>query len=164
MVMLRNAKIPFQDKKILVLGGGGAGRSVAAALKKNGARAHMYQRTSKELQETCAELGITAVENPEEGGYDMLVNCTGVGMHESVGVSPVTAKAFAGASVAVDLIYEPSESEFLKIAKGQGCQTLNGKAMLFYQAYFADCLYAGRAPTDSEAQTLYEKYKGGESL
>ena len=117
MLMLRNAGLACKDKKILVLGGGGAGRSTAAALKNNGASVHMYQRTREDLQETCAELGITAAENPEVGGYDMLVNCTGVGMHESEGVSPVTAKAFAGASAAVDLIYTPAQSEFLKIAK-----------------------------------------------
>ena len=158
LLMLRNAGINFQNQKILVLGGGGAGRSTAVALKNSGARVYMYQRRRNELQETCAELGVCAEADPEEGGYDILINCTGVGMHESEGKSPVTAKAFQGASAAVDLIYEPAQSAFLKIAKECGCQTLNGAAMLFYQAYFADCLYMGRTPQDNEAESLYRKY------
>ena len=79
-------------------------------------------------------------------------------MHDTEGVSPVSEKAFLGAKWAIDLIYTPAESEFLRLAKGAGSKTLNGAAMLFYQAYFADCLYLGRTPSDAEAEKLYEKY------
>ena len=48
--------------------------------------------------------------------------------------------------------------EFLRLAKAQGLQTLNGAAMLFYQAYYADCLYLGRTANVNEAKGLYEKY------
>lgn len=156
--MLHLAKIVVQDKKILVLGGGGAGRSTAAALKKAGARVFVYQRRREKLEEVCRELGVYAAENPESGEYDMLVNCTGVGMHQTEGLSPVSERAFDGASVAVDLIYTPTESEFLRLAKMCGLQTLNGAAMLFYQAYFSDCLYLNREPTEGEVEELYQKY------
>ncbi len=156
--MLHLAKIPVKDKKVLVLGGGGAGRSTAAALKKAGATVSVYQRRREKLEEVCKELGVDAAENPESGEYDMLINCTGVGMHQTVGLSPVSERAFDGASVAVDLIYAPSESEFLRLAKMCGLQTLNGAAMLFYQAYFSDCLYVNREPTEIEMEELYQKY------
>ena len=156
--MLDANGISVKDKKILVLGGGGSGRSSAVALKNAGARVHMYQRSKDKLKETCRELSITAANSAEEGGYDILVNCTGVGMHESEGVSPVTKAAFAGAEAAIDLIYEPAESEFLRIAKGLGLKTLNGAAMLFYQAYYSDCLYLGLSADSKQAQSLYEKY------
>lgn len=157
--MLHLAGIPVKDKKILVLGGGGAGRSTAAALKKAGASVSVYQRTREKLEEVCRELGVHAAEDPERGGYDILVNCTGVGMHETVGISPVSERAFDGASVAVDLIYTPSESEFLRLAKARGLQTINGAAMLFYQAYFSDCLYVDRAPREREVEELYQAYR-----
>ncbi len=158
LLMLRLADIKVMGKKILVLGGGGAGRSSAVALKKAGAEVSVYQRRKDKLQEVCAELGVTAADDPECGGYDILVNCTGVGMHDTEGVSPVSEKAFGGAKYAVDLIYTPAESEFLRLAKTQGLKTLNGVAMLFYQAYFADCLYLGKEPSDAEAESLYQKY------
>jgi shikimate dehydrogenase len=156
--MLERSGISPKGKKVLVLGGGGSGRSTAAALKNAGASVSVYQRRREKLEELCAELQLTAADDPERGGFDILVNCTGVGMHDTEGVSPVSEKAFAGAKWAIDLIYSPSESEFLRLAKGAGLKTLNGAAMLFYQAYFADCLYLGRTPSDAEAEKLYEKY------
>ncbi len=158
LYMLRLAGIEVVGKKILVLGGGGAGRSSAAALKKAGAEVSVYQRRREKLEELCKELGVNAANDPEEGGYDILVNCTGVGMHDTVGLSPVTFKAFEGAQTAVDLIYAPAESEFLRLARVQGLQVCNGKAMLFYQAYFSDCLYLEREPKEEEMQDFYQKF------
>lgn len=158
MLMLKTAGVEVNKKKILILGAGGSGRSSAVALKKAGAQVYMYKRNQEELAEICLELGVKAVREPNEGGFDILINCTGVGMHDSVGVSPVQKEAFRGASVAVDLIYKPKESEFLKIAKSQGLKTLNGAAMLFYQAYYADCLYLNITPSVDEAKRFYKKY------
>ncbi len=158
MLMLREAKVKIMGKRILILGGGGAGRSTAAVLKKAGGEVCMYQRNREHLEETCMQLGITAISDPEIGGFDILVNATGVGMHDTVGRSPVSNKAFFGASLAIDLIYYPAESEFLRLAKGQGLQTLNGAPMLFYQAYYADCLFLGISPDDGQAQALYREY------
>ena len=121
----------------------------------------MYQRRKEKLQETCAELGIYVAESANQGGFDILINCTGVGMHESVGLSPVEDRSFNGATVAIDLIYEPQESEFLRQAKSLGLQTINGGAMLFYQAYYADCLYLDEQPSSEQAVSLYKKYKSG---
>lgn len=158
LLMLETAGIEVKGKTVLVLGGGGSGRSSAAALKKAGAKVSVYQRRKEKLEELCQQLGVTAAADPEMGGYDILVNCTGVGMHDTEGLSPVSQKAFKGAEHAVDLIYEPSESEFLRLAKTQGVKTLNGAAMLFYQAYFSDCLYTDRTPRAEEVQMLYEKF------
>ena len=164
LLMLKNAGVSVFGKRVLVLGGGGAGRSSAAALKKAGATVCMYQRNAENLQETCRELGITAATNGERengvygGGYDILINCTGVGMHDSVGVSPVEERAFVGVETAVDLIYNPEKSAFLQQAERAGAKILNGKAMLFYQAYYADCLYLGVEPLESQAEAFYKKY------
>jgi len=157
-LMLACGNIEIKDKKVLIIGAGGAGRSSAAALKERGAIVAMYRRNQEELHEVCSQLGVRAVSDPEIGGFDILVNCSGVGMHDTVGRSPVSEKAFRGASVAVDLIYEPKESAFLALAKAQGLRTLNGSAMLFYQAYYADCLFVGRQAQIEEAKALYGKY------
>ncbi len=159
LAMLRAFGIEVKGKKALVLGGGGSGRSTAAVLKNAGAEVFMYQRTRSKLEETCRELSVAAADDAESGGYDILVNCTGVGMHDTEGCSPVTDRAFDGAEAAIDLIYEPTESEFLRLAKTRGVKTLNGEAMLFFQAYYADCLYLSTEPNDEEAAFLYERYK-----
>ena len=79
-------------------------------------------------------------------------------MHDSVGKSPVSKQAFLGAKTAVDLIYKPKKSEFLRLAEENGLSILNGEAMLFYQAYYADCLYLGLEPDEKQAENDYKKY------
>ena len=159
LLNVRLSGIEVKGKKILVLGGGGSGRSTAAALKSAGAAVYMYRRNREELLEVCEQLGITPIDDPEMGGFDILINTTGVGMHDTEGKSPVSAKAFEGAERAIDLIYHPAQSEFLRLAQESGLQTLNGEAMLFYQGYYSDCLYLGLTPDDGQAETLYKKYK-----
>lgn len=156
--MLTANGVQIKGKKALVLGGGGAGRSTLVSLKKGGATAYLYQRNAEKRKETCMQLDVSEAEDPNAGDYDILVNCTGVGMHDTVGVSPVESRAFDGAECAVDLIYEPEETAFLKQAKDRGIQTVGGLAMLFYQAYYADCLYVGKAADEREAETLYQNY------
>ena len=158
MLMLENAGISVKDKKVLVLGAGGSGRSGALAMKNAGANVYMYRRNKEELEEVCAQLGVNVSTAPEKGGYDIIINCTGVGMHDTVGKSPVEKSAFDGAKIAVDLIYNPKESAFLQIAKDCGLKTCNGSAMLFYQAYYADCLYTQRQADANEAKILYLNY------
>lgn len=158
LLMLQTAGVEVQGKKVLILGAGGSGRSSAVALKNAGANVYMYRRNRSELLETCERLGVTPATETELGGYDIFVNCTGVGMHDTEGKSPVEKAVFQGGTWAVDLIYVPEESAFLKQAKEQGLRTLNGASMLFYQAYFADCLYTQRTPSIEEAKRLYEAY------
>lgn len=158
LLMLKLEGVEMAGKTALVLGAGGAGRSTAVALKNSGVQVSMYQRRREELLETCEQLGVTAVDNPECGGFDIVINATGVGMHNTVGVSPVGVAAFAGASVAVDLIYRPRMSEFLRLADACGLKTVSGGAMLFFQAYYSDCYFLGKTPCDVEAGELYQKY------
>ena len=157
-LMLQAAGIEVEKKRVLVLGAGGSGRSSAVALKNAGAIVSMYRRNKAELEEVTMQLGVTAATDPESGEYDILVNCTGVGMHDTEGKSPVGSAAFANAKWAVDLIYTPEKSEFLRLAEETGVKILNGAAMLFYQAYYADCLYLDRRASVDEAKALYKKY------
>lgn len=157
-LMLETAGIDPNGKTALILGIGGAGRSTALALKNAGARVFAYRRNRSELEKICATLGIEAANDPEWERYEMIVNCTGVGMHETEGISPLSEAAIARAEILIDLIYRPAESEFLRLGRAQGKRTLNGAAMLFYQAYYADCIYLGKTPDPTVAAALYEKY------
>ena len=153
--MLRFSGVSPKGKRCLVVGAGGAGRSTAAALKNAGAQVYLYRRNRKELEETCNELGVKAATDLR--GYEIVVNASGVGMHETEGQSPVGVEAFEGARVAIDLIYRPRETEFLRLAKSKGLQTVNGSVMLFFQAYYSDCLYLGKEPS-SEVNEIYLDY------
>lgn len=158
-LMLKNNGIAVAGKSALLLGAGGAGRSVAKKLTDNGATVFVYDRNGENALNLQKEFnGVKALNNIENIPYYLIVNATGVGMHKTEGLSPVGEELLKLCTVAVDLIYCPEESKFLQIAKTYGKQTVNGKAMLFYQAYYADCIFFGLTPDEAQAKKLYNEF------
>lgn len=159
-LMLRNAGVKVQGKSVLLLGAGGAGRSAAKKLKDGGASVAVFDRRTEAAEAVAHEFGTEAIA----GGfipvqpYDIIINATGVGMHKTVGISPVGEDLISQCGAAVDLIYVPEKSKFLEIAESLGKPILNGMSMLFYQAYYAECIYLGIQPDDAAAGELFKKY------
>ena len=172
MLMLENAGVNVSGKSVLVLGTGGAGRSCLKKLMEHGALVSAYERDTARLKAVYEEFGrFTPLSEVEAKPYDIIFNCTGIGMHNTVGMTPSVRTAAGEVPVgrellslcdtAVDLIYVPAQSEFLRIAAELGKKTVNGASMLFYQAYYADCIYLGRTPDAAEAKGYYIQYQGG---
>lgn len=160
MMMLECADIEVRGKKILVLGVGGAGRTVIKKLVASGATVFAYEKFTDKANELYSEFPeFTPVGEPEDETYDVIINGTGVGMHKTEGISPVKEELLKNCSTAVDLIYVPEKSEFLRLAQICGKKILNGDSMLFYQAYYGDCIFLGIEPDSSVAKKLYEEYK-----
>ncbi len=158
MMMLAANGVRTSGKSALVLGAGGAGRSAAKKLLDAGAQVDVYNRTYAKAEALQSEFGVRALSEPCDKYYDIIVNATGVGMHESEGKSPVPPQILSDCGTAVDLIYKPEKSEFLKIAEGLGKKIVNGFSMLFYQAYYADCVFFGIKEDEEQAIRLYKKY------
>lgn len=159
MQMLRTAGIEVGGKSALVLGAGGAGRSAVKKLLDGGARVYLYNRHYEKAEKVAAEFGnVTAIESLSPFPVDVIINATGVGMHETVGQSPVSADVIAQCGAAADLIYNPARSRFLCIAEELGKKIVNGASMLFYQAYYSDCYYLGVSPDPAQAEELYKEY------
>ncbi|MCD7728637.1 MAG: iron-containing alcohol dehydrogenase [Clostridia bacterium] len=158
MLMLANNGVNVNGKTALLLGAGGAGRSVAKKLSDGGAKVSVYDKMEGSAQALADEFGVIALKEIDGKNYDIVINATGVGMHRSVGISPVGEDVLKGCQTAVDLIYVPSKSKFLEIAEGLGKQIINGKAMLFYQAYYSECYYFGITPDEKQAKELFESY------
>ena len=158
-LMLENNGVCPAGKRVLVLGAGGAGRSCVKKLLDGGAEVFLFD-VNKENADAAAEkfAGVQALGAVAPAPYYMIVNATGVGMHKTVGVSPVGEEVLSGCEVAVDLIYHPKKSEFLRLAEALGKRTVNGEGMLYYQAYYTDCIILGREPSAAEAKSLFEKY------
>ncbi len=170
LLMLENAGVDVKGKDVLVLGAGGAGRSCIKKLAEAGANVFAYERDRERLATVSREFGcFTPLDEVELRPYDVVFNCTGIGMHKTVGMTPsvrtkegekpVGEDLLSLAGIAVDLIYVPKESEFLRIARTLGKKTVEGGPMLFYQAYYGDCIYVGKEPVAEEAKRLYEAYK-----
>ena len=157
-LMLKNDGVDVCGKDVLLLGAGGAGRSVAKKLADAGANVFIYDTRFESSQKVASEFGATPVENVTAKPYYAIINATGIGMHKTEGISPVGEDLFSLCSVAVDLIYTPEKSAFLQIAEALGKKIVNGKAMLFYQAYYSQCIFFGIAPDEEQAKLLFTQY------
>ena len=160
MLMLENSGIDVRGRRVLVLGAGGAGRSVVKKLADAGAQVFLYDVRHENAESVCAEFGTgTPLKELMPDDYFLIVNVTGVGMHKTEGISPVGGEILSRCDRAVDLIYCPRKSEFLRIAENLGKPIVNGEGMLYYQAYYGDCIILGREPSSQEAKKLFEEYK-----
>jgi len=70
---------------------------------------------------------------PEPDTWDLLINCTPVGMYPNVDDTPIPAECLTGRYV-YDLVYNPSVTRLLRDATARGCQTIGGLEMLVAQA------------------------------
>jgi shikimate dehydrogenase len=126
-----------------VAGAGGAARAVVQALLSAGAaEVSVGNRTiaraealASEFGEPVSATGLGPAFAAPLGRSALAVNATTVGMHTPGAAFDVAALP---ASAAVyDLVYEPAESEILRMAKERGLRTANGLGMLVNQAVFA---------------------------
>lgn len=163
MLMLENENVHLECKSVLLLGAGGAGRAVAYEMIESGATVEVYDRSEESLSCLVADVPkVKALKEVLPKKYDIIINATGVGMHKSVGKTPVGEEILSLCDTAIDLIYVPEKSRFLEIAESLGKKIINGKAMLFYQAYVAQLIYYNRFgwgnDYSAEAKKLYEEY------
>lgn len=117
-------------KKALILGTGGAAQAVAFALEELNI---LYTFVSREATENTIDynrLNITTFDN-----YQIIINCTPLGTSPNTKEFPqIPYEFFTEKHIAFDLIYNPSETQFLKKAKKKGAITKNGMEMLVFQA------------------------------
>ena len=165
----------ISDKKMTILGAGGAAKSILAQAILDGVsqisvfvRSVSTEKTRPyldKLQErTGFKVDLYALEDVPElqariAGSDLLVNATSVGMDGQSSPVPESIN-LPEALLVADIIYKPFETPFLKWARSQGNQAINGLGMLLYQAAEAFQLWTGKEmPTDEIWQSLTEKYK-----
>lgn len=149
---LRNeAHFDPDGKRFLLLGAGGAARGIAFALADaRASQVAIWNRTAaraEQLAEDVAAEGgrVSATPSAAPDGYDCVVNCTSIGM-EGTGtenVSPCDFGAAPPGTLAVDIVYKPEETAFLRAAKAAGLPVLGGLPMLIYQGALAFELWTG---------------------
>lgn len=137
-LLLKN-DVPVKGKEAIVLGSGGAAKAVTKVLLDLG----IFDLTIVSRgKQNFHGLYTVSYDYFKEGGRkcDLLINCTPVGMFPHSEASPLP-KEYIRADYAVDLIYNPIETLFLKYAKEQGSHVLNGIQMLWEQAVKAEQIW-----------------------
>jgi len=116
--------------KALIFGTGGASKAVEYVLKQlNILYKYVYRNPQKE------NLSYDAISKDIIESHTLLINCTPIGTFPRVEESPlIDYKSLSEKHLVFDLVYNPAQTKFLRLAKEKGATTKNGYEMLVYQA------------------------------
>ena len=165
----------ISKKRLVLLGAGGAAKAILAQAILDGVsqisvfvRSSSIEKTRPYLEKiqnaTGFRVDLFALEDVQDlqdsiTQADLLVNATSVGMDGSSQPIP-TSIVLPEKLMVADVIYQPFETPFLKWARNQGNQSINGLGMLLYQAAEAFELWTDKEmPTDQIWELLKQKYQ-----
>lgn len=154
-----------RGKCVVVVGAGGVARAVVYGLLKAGAASvTVANRGAERSQKLLSDLRRFASIGQEAAAVtldkksvapllrdcNLLVNCTSLGMKGSQEKeTPLSKDLIPPGALVYDLVYNPTETVFLKQATAAGARTLGGLPMLVYQGAASFELWTGRkAPID----------------
>ncbi len=160
---LKEHGVEVKDKKIVVLGAGGAATAIQVQLAFDGAKSitifnandpflDRARETKAKLAEKVPEVDVTVYCLDEKEAFvkaieeaDILINATSVGMkpHEDTTLIEDTSLFHEGLVVA-DTVYSPLETRMLREAREAGCKTVTGDGMLLWQGMVAYKLWTGK--------------------
>lgn len=135
---LIDGKIRISDNTdILVVGAGGASRAVAYVLSGHGGRLTVCSRRSGMAEEVARSFGGRGIDLGQLGTegreYDIVVNCTPVGMKGGPEGNPVPPEVFKEGGTFIDLVYNPETTHAMEAAASRGAAAHNGLEMLVAQ-------------------------------
>ncbi|MFZ8866825.1 MAG: shikimate dehydrogenase family protein [Schleiferiaceae bacterium] len=132
----------LKARPVLVLGNGGSARAVVHALASRGFRGQLACRQAQGGF-PWPEVRYSDLPAAPQG---LVVQCTPLGMAPQVeDMPPLPAWGHGQVALAIDLVYQPSETLFMRHMAELGAETASGAAMLRHQAkkawdYWAEVL------------------------
>lgn len=152
LYMLNHNGITIKDKKVVVLGNGGAAQAVIAVLRYLNAREIVVVNIISDKDaisyEECLQKHLDA---------QILVNTTPVGMYPKVEESPIDAALFSGCESVVDIVYNPLKTKLLLQSEELGIKGINGLEMLVAQAKYAVEFFLEKEINDTEIERIYQE-------
>ncbi|WP_434796908.1 shikimate dehydrogenase [Terrisporobacter vanillatitrophus] len=174
---VRNLKengVYVKDKKLTILGAGGAATAIQVQCALDGAREisifskkdDFFERAEKTVEDikkevpTCIvnlyDLDDTEKLYDEIANSDILTNATLVGMKPYENDTNILdTNVFRKDLVVTDVVYNPIKTKMILDAKDKGCKVIGGKGMLLYQGVEAFKLFTGK---DMPVKEVKEKY------
>ncbi len=133
-LMVQRAGVDVPGKKVLVLGSGGASRTVQYVARQLGARQIVViSRSGPDHYHNLSR----------HADAQLVVNATPVGMHPHSHAAPVDLNLFPRCSGVLDLVYNPQRTELLLQAQALRIPNSDGLPMLVAQAVEAEALFFG---------------------
>lgn len=154
--------MPVKGRKLILLGAGGTAKAIAFEALKRGAEVVILNRTLKKAQAMakrfgCSSGGLEQMQDLAAKGYDVLINCTPLGMQGQTAALPIKAEAILPAAAVMDAVYHPVQTPLLEYAQQQGCKIIYGYKMFASQAALQFRLWFGDQIPVSQIKTMIEK-------
>lgn len=168
---LYESGVQLEDKRVALLGTGGAARALGFVLAKGlcpgkeGRPLHFEVRRLRILGRDVAKVnhlvesirqviasqvrvdGLPLEKFPSAAGdTDLIINCTPLGMHPNIGKCPLDVGSLDPQHIVYDIVYNPRETLLLREARARGCQTVEGIGMLVHQGAASFRHWFGKEP------------------
>jgi shikimate dehydrogenase len=170
---IRENGIELAEKKLLLLGAGGAAKAIAFTLAKEVGELVVLNRAdgkSKELAERLTRtlgkkvvgsaLTLDAIADNLQDS-DVLINATSVGMNPAANQSIVPPHLLRSDLTVMDIVYDPVETKLAKNAKAAGAKVISGVEMLIYQGAASFEIWTGHsAPIEVMRKAALNKLSG----
>jgi shikimate dehydrogenase len=152
---------PVEGRAALVLGAGGSARAAVWALAEQGNTVSVWNRTPQRADELVRDLARVGSRTSAEGrlravtaeqiranGYELIVNCTAIGMgdEDPFELLPLDAERLDSVSILVDLVYAGTESRLVRGARGRGATAIDGLEVLVRQGAESLRIWTGMDP------------------
>ena len=156
-----NAGISFENKRILLLGAGGAARGVLMPiLLEQPSELVIANRTLEKAQQLLVlarshgvdTVAVSVCEWADlSGEFDIIINATSASLSDEV--PPISPDLFTASTLAYDMMYGAAPTAFLRFAENAGAQCRDGLGMLVEQAAEAFYLWRGVRPETASVLT-----------
>ncbi|MEN9450861.1 MAG: AroE: shikimate dehydrogenase [Pseudomonadota bacterium] len=158
--------IVVSDKKVLIIGAGGAARAATYFLKKNQAQLFLINRTSKKATALAKKFGGNVVDRDELDSLsmDIIINTTPIGSYPNGNTSPLPDYVFHAKQIVFDMVYNPVMTPFLKQAKKQRANIISGLDMFIGQGLKQIELLTGQYLTPTMIKKLRKTLKQNQQV
>jgi len=138
--------IVLNDKRVLIIGAGGAARAAGYLVQEQGAHIFWLNRTRKCAEKLCKDFSGTVIDHAQlkNLSIDVIINTTPLGMFPSVEQSPLLDYQFRASQVVFDMVYNPMDTQLLLSAKQANAKTISGINMFIGQGIRQVELWTGQ--------------------
>jgi shikimate dehydrogenase len=154
---LRENGAELSEKKVLLLGAGGAAKAIAFSFAQEAGSLCILNRVPEKAAVLAdalnrvfgkkivgGALSSNAVQKNLQDA-DILVNATSVGMHPNVNQSLVAPQWLKPNLAVMDIVYNPVETKLAKDAKAADAKVISGVEMLIYQGAASFEIWTGKS-------------------
>lgn len=150
----RDHSVSVKEKRAAVIGCGGAGRAIAAALVESGAGVTLINRGADRGEHAASLLGLPYIplRDFDAEGYDIVVNATPVG--RDTDEVPFELKQLSDGAVVIDLVYGSRPTPLVGTTRARQQVAIDGRDVLVTQVRHQFRLMTGKEMSISLAREI----------